>query len=101
MNFITPLPENEILGYIIRARVMFFFLLVSTEAILALIGVLALAFNKGLSGEARTAIVGMVGGVVGSLTTILMGALNSAGRVTMRDGKIAIEPQESNIPQSK
>jgi hypothetical protein len=92
---VKMLQESEVLGYVVRARVWFFFLIVVTEAVIVITGVLALAFNERLAGENRTAVIGLVSTVGGSLITLLMAAMNNAGRVAVRNGKVVIEPTHS------
>lgn len=93
------MEEGEVIGFIVRGRVRFFFFLVITEALLAIICVLGLVgtlyFKSEVAStrpEVVTAMITVTSGIVGSLTTILMAAMNTAGRVSIKDGHVSIDP---------
>lgn len=91
------MKDDEILiGYVVKARVRFFFTLVAIEGFLAVVGVIALAstfyWRSTVEPGVLAAFISMTSGIIGSLTTILMAAINTSGKVTIRDGKVMIEP---------
>lgn len=96
------LQESEVIGFVIKARVQLFFIIIGTEAALAIISVVALIMSiytrRDIKPEVLIALSSIASGLLGSLATILTAAIQTAGRVTFKEGKIAIEPINSGVP---
>lgn len=92
------MTEQELTTYLLKARVRMFYTILVFLAGLATISVLALAgtiyFPTKTEPAVLSAFIAITSGIVGSVTTVVMNAIQANRRLTPRDAEAELHPEK-------